>query len=250
VYIDFTYTYFDCLNFVFKPIKLFLSFNERLISGILLLFYHTVLFVFKPSWSAHNIDNIKEQSFTDNILLTFELLTTRIIGATLSCSTNVGNVTISILCKSLVILTILIVIIKFASKINLNKHQYQFIVSSIYLSVSSVLLYLIFRKHIIPDFDNSILNLEYSCRYFFLESYLFVLIVIIYAQYLNKYLFAFISIPIVLTIIYNFFNTPNYIEMNWSKFAKMIESNPSGYHKIPINPQGWYIQIGNITVDD
>ena len=50
--------------------------------------------------------------------------------------------------------------------------------------------------------------------------------------------------------MYSFFNTPNYIEMNWPKFAKMIESNPTAYHKIPINPQGWYIQIGNITVDD
>ena len=57
------------------------------------------------------------------------------------------------------------------------------------------LLYLIFRKHIIPDFESSILNLEYSCRYFFLGSCLLMLMVITYAQYLNKYLFAFLLIP-------------------------------------------------------
>lgn len=234
----------------FKPFKLFLSYKERLISGMLILFYHAILFVNKPSWSAHNVNNLKDQSFTDYVLITFELLTTRIIGATLSCSPNTGNITISILYKSLVILIILIITTKLTSKITINKHQYHFIISSIYLTVSSILLYLIFRKHIIPDFDKSILNLEYSCRYFFLGSCLLILMVIIYTQYLNKYLFTFLSIPFLLTILYNFFNTPSYVEMNWPKHAKMIENNPSRYHQIPINPQGWYIQIGNLPVDD
>ena len=234
----------------FKTFKLFLSYKERTTLGLLILSYHAILFVIKPSWSAHNISNLKDQSLIDYILLTFELITTRIIGATISCSNNIGDVTIAMLCTSMIMFLVLIITIKSCYKFSLNKHQCYFICSSIYLMVSSILLFLIFRKHIISDFNNSILNLEYSCRYFFLGSCLFMLIVIIYIQYLNKYLSAFLSIPFLLTILYNFFHSPSYIDTNWPKHAKMISNNPSCYHKVPINPKGWYIKIGNLPVDD
>ena len=162
------------------------------------------------------------------------------------CNLENSNIYIfSILTNSITTLTISYFILKNKSKLNVK-----FIIYFLYISFSSVAIFILLRVNLNPkEFLQLAYDFSYASRYSVLMCAVnYILIGIIIEHLVNmrflKTSFTIISILLSNCII-NFNFTIQFKDYNWSYWSKILDNNKhtiSIYNDIPINPEGWYIR--------